>query len=550
MSVLSSVLTPVLQPVLGSVFDASAGQSAAIGPEQFFANGEKGAWFDISDLSSLFQDSSGTVPVTGVGQPVARINDKSGNGNHAIAQSAATSLALDAGGRYCLQAAASAYQTPSIDLSVFTEVAHISAVLKTSDAAASIVLEFSSNASSNAGAFSTLAPSSTSGQNYGVRSRGSLSVTASVTGLAAPNTNVVGGISSISDRTIYAYVDGVLRVLDTTNQGTGSYGNWVLNMLRRAGGTLAFSGNFYGAMFRAGPIKTEDYNRLSRYFSGLAGVESSEIPQDYAGWGSSSMSGIGPFVGSYMPANAASKGSRYYNGGKSGERGEHTLARLGSRPALIAPVGGSIPASGSVLVTSSNMPASAALMPFEGDISGVVGTISSSNTEITFTRKNSGSAVPVVGEQPFYPTIGLQRRRNSTLLWAGKNSLTGGVSADDVAAQVLQAYDWLNSDRRAIVGFFVDGGTPAVSALRDRIILCNTILQAAHPSKYIDIQGWCTSQQAWIDTGITPTQADLDEQVIGNKPPSLSVDNGHFTAAVNSVIVNKVIAPRLQEMGW
>lgn len=41
-------------------------------------------WYDPSDLSTLFQDSAGTTPVTASGQPVGKMLDKSGNGNHAI----------------------------------------------------------------------------------------------------------------------------------------------------------------------------------------------------------------------------------------------------------------------------------------------------------------------------------------------------------------------------------------------------------------------------------------------------------------------------------
>lgn len=47
-----------------------------------FANGEQGAVYDFSDLSSLFQDEAGTIPVTAAGQPVGKILDLSGNGNH------------------------------------------------------------------------------------------------------------------------------------------------------------------------------------------------------------------------------------------------------------------------------------------------------------------------------------------------------------------------------------------------------------------------------------------------------------------------------------
>jgi len=45
--------------------------------EALFASGEQGAWYDPSDLSTMFQDSAGTTPVTADGQPVGLILDKS-----------------------------------------------------------------------------------------------------------------------------------------------------------------------------------------------------------------------------------------------------------------------------------------------------------------------------------------------------------------------------------------------------------------------------------------------------------------------------------------
>ncbi len=48
-----------------------------------------GAWYDPSDISTLFQDTGGATPVTASGQPVGRINDKSGNGNHWLQGTAA-----------------------------------------------------------------------------------------------------------------------------------------------------------------------------------------------------------------------------------------------------------------------------------------------------------------------------------------------------------------------------------------------------------------------------------------------------------------------------
>ena len=48
-----------------------------------FASGEQGGWYDPSNLSTLFQDSAFTAPVTAVEQPVGSMLDLSGRGNHA-----------------------------------------------------------------------------------------------------------------------------------------------------------------------------------------------------------------------------------------------------------------------------------------------------------------------------------------------------------------------------------------------------------------------------------------------------------------------------------
>ena len=46
-------------------------------PASLFRNAEQGVWYDPSDLTTLFQDSAGTVPVTAVEQPVGLMLDKS-----------------------------------------------------------------------------------------------------------------------------------------------------------------------------------------------------------------------------------------------------------------------------------------------------------------------------------------------------------------------------------------------------------------------------------------------------------------------------------------
>ena len=55
-----------------------------------------GALFDPSDLSTLYQDAAGTIPVTAVGQPVGKMLDKSGNGYHATQSITASRPTLSA----------------------------------------------------------------------------------------------------------------------------------------------------------------------------------------------------------------------------------------------------------------------------------------------------------------------------------------------------------------------------------------------------------------------------------------------------------------------
>lgn len=68
-------------------FDESSFELRTLGfdfsPLNLFKGGKQGVWFDPSDLTTLFQDAAGTVPVTASGDPVGMMKDKSGNGNHA-----------------------------------------------------------------------------------------------------------------------------------------------------------------------------------------------------------------------------------------------------------------------------------------------------------------------------------------------------------------------------------------------------------------------------------------------------------------------------------
>ena len=66
-----------------NLFNWNSTGQMTLNPLTLFLNGEQGVWYDPSDFSTMFQDSAGTTPVTAVGQPIGKILDKSGRGNHA-----------------------------------------------------------------------------------------------------------------------------------------------------------------------------------------------------------------------------------------------------------------------------------------------------------------------------------------------------------------------------------------------------------------------------------------------------------------------------------
>jgi hypothetical protein len=66
------------------IIAASRLRGISFNPSNLFTNGQRGAFYDPSDLSTLFQDSSGNTPVTSDGDPVGLMLDKSGNDNHAF----------------------------------------------------------------------------------------------------------------------------------------------------------------------------------------------------------------------------------------------------------------------------------------------------------------------------------------------------------------------------------------------------------------------------------------------------------------------------------
>lgn len=271
-------------------------------------------------------------------------------------------------------------------------------------------------------------------------------------------------------------------------------------------------------------------------------------------WGSSSAAGLHTEFDTYARAHGATTTTL---GGKGSEQAEQIAARLGSRPFLVEPTGGTatIAPGAAIPVTVLNGTSTDRfLRTYWGTWHGMAGQLRWNTTTSTmeFARGNdTGAALTVAGAAPVEPSDGLNARAALTLLWMGKNNTPEGGAADKVIDLTDEAHDWLAPlhKRVLVLGHFVNTGTGAASVARTNIDAINAAHAARYGRTFVDVQGYLMSAQLWTDTGITPTQEDLDKQATGNKPPSVSNDDGHLNAA-GYAAVRGLVAARLTELRW
>lgn len=248
---------------------------ATFSPGDLFEQGEQGVWFDPSDMTTLFQDSAGTVPVTAAAQPVGRILDKSGRGNHATQATAGSRPMLrNSGALWWLEF------DGVDDFLVTSSIAFVSdkmligaGIRKASDAAVGAVMEFSAAIGSNNGTFNILAPGAAASATVQTGMKGTIRKDVSTTAIfAAPITLVVAGQGDIASGTSRILVNDVQRMADATGLGTGTFGNFPLYIGMRAGTSLPLAGNLYGLIARETLSSNAEVTSMDRYLGSKSGV--------------------------------------------------------------------------------------------------------------------------------------------------------------------------------------------------------------------------------------------------------------------------------------
>jgi len=248
-------------------------------PINLFANSEQGAWYDPSDLSTVFQQDGTTATIPWTSGDILDVNrvgklvDKSGNGNDLFQTTLSKCAVLKyVGGLYYLEfdGIDDGYQTAStVDFTGTNSVSVFTGARKEADAS-EIVVELSSNVGSNTGAFKV---GPVGGDVWRWTTRGNLTVNANASGYVPPVTSVVTGLSDSATDYSAIRVDGVEEQVKTNDQGTIGYGDYELNVGAKNNASGSFlEGRIYSLVVRGVLSNASDIAEAEAYVAAKTGV--------------------------------------------------------------------------------------------------------------------------------------------------------------------------------------------------------------------------------------------------------------------------------------
>lgn len=268
-------------------------------------------------------------------------------------------------------------------------------------------------------------------------------------------------------------------------------------------------------------------------------------------WGASDMRDLDQFVKAW----AEGEGADYFGGWNGGATLDSIWGEQGSRPMIVRFPSDTVPATGTANVTWTNGTQRNAIRPRPVLIKGttIEGTIEGAGGQMRFTRTGviagQSQAVTVPTPVELVSVNGVKQKHSFQIWNVGRNDLALGDVVDACMEAYRSAYAQLDTlDRRVIfVTPYTQQNYPAT--VIDRVQRLTNDMLSEWRSLVIDQMAYATSQQVWTDTGITPTQADLDAQAAYAMAPSLMKDPAHVNDAYAEAFVN-VIKARVAALGW
>lgn len=253
-------------------------------PVMLFAAGEQGAWYDPSDFSSQFQDSAGATPVTAAGQPVGKVLDKSGRGNHLVQATVASRPVLQQDGSgfwyWNFDGVDDSWGTAAaLNLSGTNKATVWVGAQKNSDASGGVLLEHTATATATDGSFNMLAPNGALA-NYTQTIRGTVGfATMTSTTYAAPDSRVHSVALDTSAATVATQISPRINAAapttasaSATPTSAGNFANATLFVGRRNNASSPFNGRVYQLIVRGASSSASDVSVVERFVGGKMGI--------------------------------------------------------------------------------------------------------------------------------------------------------------------------------------------------------------------------------------------------------------------------------------
>ena len=237
-------------------------------PAGLFSSGNKGFFFDPSQTSSLFQNADGTIPVTAAGQPVGRISDLSGQGNHAVQATASARPTYQTDGVkhwLAFDGVNDHLVTPTITWASFH--ATVGAGLRKNIDTRGTVID-----GEGAPRFTLEAPGPTDG-DYAPFLWSTLSVNATVRHVApAPATSVLVADFNMSTRVVQMAANGGPTLTATAGSGSGMFSDAAFSIGRRTGASQFLNGRLFGVVAINRLLSATESAQLTAYLNTLTGA--------------------------------------------------------------------------------------------------------------------------------------------------------------------------------------------------------------------------------------------------------------------------------------
>jgi hypothetical protein len=261
---------------LGAMRGGGGGGTPPFSPASLFASGEEGAWYDINP-AYCFTDTSRTTNAE-IGDAVAAVEDRSGNGNHATQTTAAARpiLRQTGGGLYYLEfdGVDDGMLTPIIDFTATDKMSVFTAASVASDTSPMFIAELSRSITNADGSFGLVAGTPDADVWRFISKGTAISVANAGNGdLDAPY--VVSALSDISGNSVVVRKNAVSGVETTDDQGTGNYTNDSISICSRdmqLTPQYFLDGNLYGLIVRGAASTTEEISNTETYLAAKSGV--------------------------------------------------------------------------------------------------------------------------------------------------------------------------------------------------------------------------------------------------------------------------------------